>query len=350
MLRRTVAVLAGRFGLVGVLVCGALAFAGTPAQASALNEVRVSGVQTDVSCLSSKLCVLAGCDNHGVGDLIPLLGGVPGRLSTVAGTQGIYGVSCPSASGCVALGRTSNDIGAMLISINGSGLLTKTVSVKVPSGVTLDRIACTGVHSCEVAGTDIFVSHAVEVGSWNGHTLSLHRVGAPAGSTDTVVEGVSCSGTACEVVGYAEKVAVVKGLIVTISHGKPTGLHVVPGDSLYGVSCTSATLCYASGFNQSGGLILTVKRGVASAPAHVASDLSGIACRGTACTAVGEQLPPPPTTAAFYGSLVTVSSGKVIASQLVPASGGYNSVAAARGGFFAAVGSAQGAGSEVTTG
>jgi hypothetical protein len=49
-------------------------------------------------------------------------------------------------------------------------------------------------------------------------------------------------------------------------------------------------------------------------------------------------------------ALAPVSSGKVIASQLVPASGGYNSVAAARGGFFAAVGSAQGAGSEVTTG
>jgi hypothetical protein len=45
-----------------------------------------------------------------------------------------------------------------------------------------------------------------------------------------------------------------------------------------------------------------------------------------------------------------VQSGRVIATQLVPASGGFHSVAAAAGGFFAAVvTSTQGGFSEITT-
>ncbi len=51
----------------------------------------------------------------------------------------------------------------------------------------------------------------------------------------------------------------------------------------------------------------------------------------------------------FYGELLTVASGKETSTRLVPASGGFVAVASA-GESFAAVGSANPAGSKVTYG
>jgi len=344
-----VAAAAARIALAPVLAAGAVALAAGPAQASGLKNQHVAGFQYAVSCLSSKLCVLAGYNNASVGDIVPVRSGVPGRASAVRHTQAIYSVSCPGVSGCVALGRPSNDVGALFVSISRSGVPTRSKLVKVPPGVTISHIACTSLRNCEVAGTDIFVSlRTMEIGSWNGSRLSLHRVTGPKG-TDDIIEGMSCSGASCAVVGYAEKLAKVQGIIVTTSHGKPAGLHTVAGDSLYGVSCVSKTRCYASGFSQHGGLVLTVNRGVGGSPSKVMPDLFGIACKGNSCTAVGEQLPPQPSADAFWGDIVSVSSGKVTSIQRVPASGGYTGVARI-GSVFTAVGTAQHGGSEVTTG
>ncbi len=55
---------------------------------------------------------------NGTGDLVPLRDGVPGHSYTVSNTRVIYDVSCPSTAGCVALGRPSSDVGAMLTMIN----------------------------------------------------------------------------------------------------------------------------------------------------------------------------------------------------------------------------------------
>jgi hypothetical protein len=346
---RRVAAAAARIALAPVLAAGAVALAAGSAQASGLKNQHVAGFQYAVSCLSSQLCVLAGYNNASTGDVVPVRHGTVGRPSAVGHTQQIYSVSCPGASGCVALSRPNNDIGALFVSISRSGVPTRSRLVKVPPGVTLTQISCTSLRSCEVAGTDIFVSqHTIEVGSWNGSRLTLHRVNGPKGTDDTI-GAVSCSGTSCAVAGYAEKLAKIQGIIVTTSHGKPTGLHTFAGEALYGVSCVSKTRCYASGNGQHGGVVLTVNRGVPGSPSRVKPDLFGIACKGNSCTAAGEQLAPPPSTAFYWGAIVSVSSGKVTSTQLAPASGGYNGVARV-GSVFTAVGTAQHGGSEVTTG
>ena len=140
--------------------------------------------------------------------------------------------------------------------------------------------------------------------------------------------------------------------------GASTGLAqlaVVPGESIYGVSCINADECYASGFTRTGGIVVPLTKGKAGTAAVVGEDLMGIACRAATCVSAGEKLAPPgaPTKDNFYGALVTTVSGKVTSAQLVAASGGYSNIAQ-YGGSFAALGASQGqlggASSEVTTG
>ena len=223
---------AGVLTLVALLL---LALASSAARAASLTNAKLAGFQGDVSCLSSKLCVAVGYDTHGVGDVVAVRGGVAGHVSSVAKTQSFYSVSCPSASGCLALGVASTGAGVVLATVNRSGAVSAVRRPSVPAGVSLGRIACVSLTSCVLAGNDVFLSpDPVVIGAWNGRTLTLRHVAPPAGSTDTVVERVGCFAVACDVVGYANKGATNVGFVVTTSRGRPTGLHVAPGDSLCG--------------------------------------------------------------------------------------------------------------------
>jgi hypothetical protein len=216
-------------------------------------------------------------------------------------------------------------------------------------GTGLDRIACSSTKLCELAGTG--ASGSIEVASWNGRALSLHQVAAPAGWTDATAERIACAGSTCEVVGYAERGAAVDGLAMPVRAGRPGAVSVAPGDSLYGVACPTATLCYAAGYSANGGVVLAVENGVPGPPTNVMPDLFGIACHRSACTAAGEQPPPSGVSAAgeFYGTLVTLNGTTLTAGAQVTASGGYTSVAIAGANGIIAVGAAQGSGSEITT-
>jgi hypothetical protein len=313
----------------------------------------VPGFQSGVGCLTAALCVLTGYDNHSVGDVVPVRNGVPGPGSTVAGSKSLYSVSCPGASGCVAIGELSNDTEPMLVTLNANGGISSSKVVKIAAGVTLSHIACVSLDNCVLTGDDVFASpEALEVAHWDGTSLQLHQVPAPSGTTSPTLEGVSCSGGSCIAVGDAFKGAEVFGLVLDITgSGAAVHLRTVTADSIYGVWCTSPTTCYAAGFTRTGGVLLTIKSGVAGSQQAVSGDLMGIACHSVTCVAVGERLAPPgaPAKAAYYGELVSVSFGKVTGTQLVPQSGGFSNVGRA-GSAFAALGAGQGIGSEVTTG
>ena len=81
--------------------------------------------------------------------------------------------------------------------------------------------------------------------------------------------------------------------------------------------------------------------------------LLGISCHGSACTAVGEQVPPAGVSSAsgLVGTVVPVSAGTAGSVRVVAASGGFVSVSRL-GSFYAALGAASAVGktSEVTVG
>lgn len=352
-LRRSRATVVAVFGLIAF----ALAAGCASAEAESVKSVHVSGSEATVSCLSAKLCVLGGHTNSGSGALVKLRDGVPIDYYKVKNTTIVYGVSCPSAAGCVAVerptglgpfGLSSPGVSTKLTIINGSGTPTKTIPLTLPAGVTLGRIACTSMHSCELAGESVFSKpEQLAFGSWNGHRLSVRYMRALSG-LDLNPGDISCANSTCVLVGSAMKNGITDGFAVTIHDGKPTGDHLIKRDPLFGVSCTSSTFCYASGEDSSGdGAIVPLTRGVAGKPISASGPISGIACRGRDCIAAGAL--PVPGEGITYGAILTLSSGAVTGSQAIPDSGGFDSVAMADR-SFAAVGPANPSGSEVATG
>jgi|SRR5580658_5408614 hypothetical protein len=336
-----------RIGITAALAAGVLT--------AGVTNHQVSGFQSEVSCLSSRLCVLDGYNNDGVGDVVAVRHGVPGRVSTIKHTSGMYGVSCPGLSGCVALGRPSNDVGALFVKISDSGAVTGSKLVTVPPGVTISSIDCAGLTNCTVAGTDFFTIPAgIEVGTWNGSKLSLHLVKSPKGSSSAYIGGISCWGSSCLVAGYVDKGTGALGLILPVHHGQPGKLRTVKNDFFYSIACASATRCYASGFAAHGaGVIVPLSNGIAGkAIALSPADTFGIACGAGTCTAVGEELAPPSSGDTYWGVLVSLSAGKVTGISTDSAVGGFDGSGnvARVGRFFAAIGPAQRAGSEVVTG
>jgi hypothetical protein len=292
-----------------------------------------------------------GYNDQSVGDVVRVVGGAPQAEAPVRGSKVLYSVSCVSATACVAVGEPTDDTGALIVTLNATGAIASSRTVTVPPGVSLTRISCVARGSCVLSGTDLFASPvALEVADWNGASLALHKFSSPSGTTDPGLESLSCSGSHCVAVGSAFKGTQAEGIILDISGGKPVQEHVVAGQSLYGVSCTSSTLCYSAGFDRSGGVVLAVNDGIGGTAVAEHGDLLAIACRSTSCIAVGEELAPAgaPAKDIYYGALVSVSSGTVGPTTLVPLSGGFTNVAQS-GGVYTALGPAQGTGSEVTT-
>jgi hypothetical protein len=339
-----------RSGVAALAVVVAVASFVVPAQAVTIKSRSVAGVQTTVSCLSITRCVLVGYNTKSQGDVVAVNNGVPGHVSIVSGTQEIYAVSCPDSSGCTGIARPTRGTNAEFVTINKSGDVTGSTKVPQPTGVMLNRIACTALDTCEVAGTNVLVSPvAVEIGTWDGVHLALHRIKAPAHSFGTTVNGLSCFVATCVAVVTLDKGTKVDSVIVDESNNVVYHVHTANNDSLYGVDCVTAELCYATGYNDHSGLIVTLEAGVATKAVTVHSDQFDIACVGTVCTSVGEETATRGARFALWGTIISVHAGKVVRTQVVNQCDGFNSVASLASGTFAAVGPAPRGGSDVTS-
>jgi hypothetical protein len=344
----------GGAAIILAVIAATLAAPGAAGAATGTDR-NFAGFGNDVSCLSATRCVVVGYNTKGVGDVVPVVHGAPGKAKTVPKTSFVYGVSCPSAKGCVAVADPNSGAGAAVVPINSKGVPGKAAHPSTSAGDALTHIACTTRTSCTLVGTNIFTSPAsIVMSTWNGKKLTRHTVKSVKGSSSTVVEGVTCVGTTCYVAGYAVSGPKVTGFVVRTSHGKPGKLQTVAGDNLYDVGCKNSTHCWAVGFDQAGGVIVTLSSAKMTARKHVHAPLAGIACRDSACTAVGEQLPVSPQTSesGFIGVYLHLSDGVVKNTTVDTSSGGYTGVDQSSPMHFAAVGAASkgSAASEVTTG
>jgi hypothetical protein len=334
--------------LTTLLLASSLALATSAAQAAParsaatkLTNKLAPGFQSAIGCLTSKLCVITGYNSFSTGDLVLVKSGTPGKATAVHGTEHVQAISCPNSSGCVALAESSSAVKVDFLTIGKSGKVTASKSVSPPSGDSLSYISCNRVTSCEVAGVNVFASPiAIVVGTWNGKKLSVHQVAGIKGSTDTVVAGLACYGGHCEVVGSSSGNDGFQGISLAVAGTKTGQLRTNKVVTYDGVACTSKSLCYAVGDYTHGGKVVTIKNGAAGATSSTPSDLTGIACSGARCTAIGEELPPPTSVDPFYGTVLSVSSGKITGLQAVTLSQGFSGVGRV-GTFFEAVGASQ---------
>jgi hypothetical protein len=234
-----------------------------------------------------------------------------------AADAGLWDVSCPSSTACVAAGFYDRH-GLLLTGHGSSWTATRAplpARAAANSQADLYRVTCPSTTTCVVAGDYDITAHSADGLLLTGHGSSWTptEVPLPAGAgarPDPGITGVSCgSTTACAATGYyTDSAGQEQGMLLT-GHGsswtatrapRPAGAR--PGAYLSGVSCPAAAACVAVGYytDSSGseqGLLLQWRGSSWTASAaplppgaatHLGAYLNGLACTSiAACLAAG---------------------------------------------------------------
>ncbi len=263
-----------------------------------------------VSCPSATGCLAVGYNDSFQGVMVPIINGIPGAAQVVPGTGPLNGVSCPSATTCLAVGDDSSfSLGAVVPIING----IPGAAQVVPGTEELNGVSCPSATTCLAVG-DTFDSSS---SSFQGLVVPITN-GIPGAAQvapgSGIFRGVSCpSATTCEAVGADPSDA--QGVVVPITNGTPGTAQVVSETrELEGVSCPSATTCQAVGQNPSfEGVVVPITNGTAGNAQVVPETvvLNGVSCpSATTCHAVG--------SSGSQGLVLPIMSGIPGTAQVVP--------------------------------
>jgi hypothetical protein len=252
-------------------------------------------------------------------------------LSSAFSDSFLYGVSCSSATSCVAVGNTddgdaSTDLPLIVTLTGTTWSVTKTPNLGSSGG--LQSVSCPEPATCVAtgdrspAGSVKTLVESLAGGSWS--VTSSPGSGGPNPTYGSRgLTAVSCdSATSCEAVGQLTGPGPVVGSLANGTWSVASSPNPVPKDSasgLYGVSCSAAATCVAVGVlakkfgstNPDGtfGLPLEplIETGsgatwsVAGNPAGLPADsgLRAVSCVGSSCVAVGQtgQFTSPMSTA-----------------------------------------------------
>jgi hypothetical protein len=288
----------------------------------------------DTSCTPGGFCMAVGATNHGRVDqafseymqdspwaVVNTPSSSPNRAND------LYGVSCVSASFCVAVGvAATSGIGQTLIEQwdGSTWKLLPSPDTNPGEAQQLQAVSCTSVTSCQAVGSVDEVAGTTDtlVESWNGATWSIE--GSPDEGTGGLSEldGVSCpASTECTAVGSYFNGSVDQTLVESWNG---TTWSVVPSPDpssgttsvLTSASCPLPTACTAVGYSAPGSTFQTlVERwngavwAVVPSPDTAPTDfdvLQSVSCASpTWCSAVGSSTPDGST----YSNLIEQSGG-----------------------------------------
>jgi photosystem II stability/assembly factor-like uncharacterized protein len=258
-----------------------------------------------ISCATSSTCLAGGggavvATNDG--GTTWAVKSVPSSLATLSG------ISCPSATSCIAVGATTGGTGAVAATTNGG---TTWTAQSVPSGTgALSGVSCPSTTACLAVGS---AGGDTVVATTNGGATWAAK---PALAGVATLLGVSCpSTTVCTAVGSAAPTGSCKPfpscrtqpLIATTTDGGTTWAEQSynqgqdEGGTFSGVSCPSTAECTAVGDAvlvgaNVEGIAITLSSGTcAMGPGCNQLDylssttgLTGVSCPTTSiCTAVG---------------------------------------------------------------
>ena len=305
-------------------------------------QTPASGVYSDaglngISCSSSSSCVADGTyvdtTGNSQGMLLTLAGGswtaaeapLPADASTSNPGVSLNGISCASASACIAVGTyndSANKAHALLLTLNGGSWTAAAAPMPANSPNNqgdLFGISCSSPSACVAVG-----NYSDSAGHSQGALLTLAGTAwtaaeAPlpadaAANPFTALSAVSCSSAAtCVAAGdyYGPSSSGASGLLLTLSNGSwtavtaplPSGTSGTPAVRLSGVSCPTSSACVAGGYyspnvNVDHGELLTLSNGSwsaisAPAPANAGATIISrgfaVSCPSTSkCTATGQ--------------------------------------------------------------
>jgi hypothetical protein len=237
----------------------------SPTPRGSVSPVGLSGV----SCTSSSFCVAVGeFDSRSSITNKPLvetwngkawsITPTPGLSGTAGNDSGLLGVSCLSATRCVAVGdrgSLSQATATLVESWNGKAW-SVIPSPSIGSNSVLNSISCRSAASCVAVGShDGAFGMLTLAESWNGSRWSVIPSPNVASRGNNWFSGVSCpSATDCEAVGGWNVQPVIVRNLAESWNGKRWSVVTIPSrgplaNDLGGVSCTSASNCVTAGFN-----------------------------------------------------------------------------------------------------
>jgi hypothetical protein len=235
------------------------------------------------------------------------------------GTNDSYlsGVSCTSATACTAVGYYRKSAGAQVtLAETWNGAKWSIVPTPNPSGrasSSLSGVSCTSATACVAVGdygVEAYLKDRTWAEAWNGKKWSIEPTPIPSATVSSSLSAVSCSAaTACTAVGsYVTKLEDGPGTTLAESwNGKRWAIEPTPNPTgkpkygaLSGVSCTSATACTAVGeprpdyrldpmtLAESWNGTRWAIEPTPNADAGYYNTLAGVSCTSaSACTAVG---------------------------------------------------------------
>jgi hypothetical protein len=309
--------------LVASFVLSPAAASGNPwALVASPNHTGPQGSISGTSCSSPASCTAVGSASSRSGVVVPLAEQWNGSRWTIQATPSRAGVpqsaltavSCTSATACTAVGYsgTSGTFGNSFVPVaerwNGTSWTVQ--STRVPPGSlesVLSGVSCASATACVAAGyyrTSSATMTLVE--RWNGTSWSIQSSPNVVNNVQSVLSAVSCtSPTACTAVGFFY----LRGHVGTLAERwngsswviqptpNPGGGSIAIQNKLAGVSCSGAAACTAVGSSGSSGTSATlVERWngttwatqISVNPSGGDNLLAGVSCASEAeCTAVG---------------------------------------------------------------
>jgi hypothetical protein len=173
------------------------------------------------------------------------------------GEAKLEGVSCYSASMCVAVGENKQQGKAYAQWWNGSSWSASKSQEGFANGSRYG-VACVSANVCQIVGTSSTGTAVAEEALVFGNELlvgAANKAANPEGAGNVVLRDISCTASsACTAVGSYEKEGKTKTLAERWN-GTSWSIQTTPNPEtgsamLWGVSCTSATSCWAVGKNE----------------------------------------------------------------------------------------------------
>jgi hypothetical protein len=251
-----------------------------------------------VSCTTTSSCTAVGFYVPSGGYATPLAehwNGTEWKVETPpkpsgATTTQLEGVSCTSATSCIAVGYYQGSAGDFTLaeSWNGSSWTIQTSPNKSSNYNVLNAVSCTSSSACTAVGS-ILTGLIAE--RWNGSTWSLEAPPMPSGSKDGTLIGVSCVGaTFCTATGdsatglFEPQYQLAEGW-----NGTTWSLQTVTGNGdLNGVSCTVTSACNAVGAILALGTVADAWQGTEWTTSVTANPPTSAVLKGTSCYSSAE--------------------------------------------------------------
>jgi hypothetical protein len=304
---------------------------------------------SSVTC--SKDCSIAGTFTDTSGNVQGFVqttgnGSWPYRQTPTLSYSSFSGIWCTTTqANCVVVGQgkaVGQTTGPWPLAEFFNGITFEVMNVPVPAKATdgaFNSVSCTSASSCFAVGYyDVGDTEHALAEVYNGASWAVANFPVPAGSTYSLLNGVSCtSGTSCVAVGnYGDATDNQKALVEQLSGFTWTVSAVTlpaggSNPSLNAVSCQAASACVAVGAYSNGSKQVPLAEKwngttwAAQAPpapsGSTSSKLDGITCTtASSCVAVGSWFDSSSNSSTLAEGL----NGNAWAIQATPATGSSN--------------------------